>query len=143
MKSILSGDPSKITQALAPQISAEKKSVQQDQKSNAEMGTRSGGTAASTAASADKVHSDITSLVGQLTGNAASGLTSAGEGLLGTGTSATQATFGDAKTMQEQKAAQWNDIFKSAASVAGGVVGGLPAAAGSWQDSVSNALGSA
>jgi hypothetical protein len=140
MKSLLSGDASQITQVLAPQISAEKTAAQQTNKTNAMMGNRGGGTAASTAATNDKVHSDITNLIGGLTGSAASGLTSAGTSLLGAGISGTSAAFGEANQMQQQRANQWNDIFKSAASVAGGVIGGLPAGAGSWQDITSNAL---
>src|ERR1700679_1243013 len=46
---ILSGDPSKIATAEAPEISAQQGQIQQQAKQNAEFGTRSGGTAASTA----------------------------------------------------------------------------------------------
>lgn len=87
--SVLSGDSSKISQALAPEISAAKTRNSQTQKSNTEFGTRSGGTAASNAASSDKLHSDITNLVGNLTGSAASNLMSSGGSLLNTGLSAT------------------------------------------------------
>jgi hypothetical protein len=141
MKNLLSGDASTISQTLAPQISAEKKGLQQDQKTSTIMGNRSGGTTAGNAAATDKVHSDITSLVGNLTGGAASGLTSVGGNLLSSGISGTEAAFGDAKQMQAQRASMWNDIFKSGASVAAGVVGGLPAGPGSWEDATSNVLG--
>ena len=83
--SILSGDAGRLSQALAPEISAAKTSKQQTQKSNAEMGTRSGGTAASNNASSDKLHSDITNLTGSLTGGAASGLASLGSTMTSTG----------------------------------------------------------
>jgi hypothetical protein len=85
LKGIVSGDAGKISQVLAPQISAAKKSAQENMKSTAEFGTRSGGTAASNAATSDKVHAEITNLIGNLTGNAASSLLSTGSGLLGTG----------------------------------------------------------
>lgn len=143
MKAILSGNSQQITQALAPQISAAKTSAQQTNKTNAEFGTRSGGTAASAAATNDKVHSDITNLIGNLTGSAASGLTSVGQNLLGQGISGSSTAFGEAKQMQAQRAAKINDIFSSSASLAAGVIGGLPADAGSWQDITSNALGAA
>ena len=83
--SILSGDAGRISQALAPEISAAKTSNQQTQKSNAEMGTRSGGTAASNNASSDKLHSDITKMIGSLTGGAASSLASLGSSEMSTG----------------------------------------------------------
>ena len=83
--SILSGDASKQSQALAPEISAAKTSNQQTQKSNAEMGTRSGGTAASNNASSDKLHSDITKLIGSLTGKSADALGSLGTSELSQG----------------------------------------------------------
>jgi hypothetical protein len=85
MKSILSGDSSKQMQALSPEISAARTTASQDNKKNAEFGTRSGGTAASSAATDDKTHSEITNLLGSLTGSAASGLTSEGSNLMNQG----------------------------------------------------------
>ena len=123
MQAILSGDASKISQALAPQISSAKTSAAQTQKTNAEMGNRSGGTAASNNAASDKVHSDITDLIGGLTGNAASSLGSQGSGLLGQGMEGEEAGFGEAKTMQQQRAAKWNDLFNSIGSTFGAVAG--------------------
>lgn len=140
MKGVVNGSPEQVAGLLAPEISSEKSGVQQDEKTNAMMGGRSGGMAASNVAAQDKVHGDITNLIGNLQGSAATSLANIGTNLLSTGTSATQAAFGDAKTMQAQRASQWDDIFKSAASVAGGVVGGLPGSPGGWQDTVSNAL---
>jgi hypothetical protein len=87
-KAIVSGDATKTMQALAPIVSAEKTSAAQSNKTAAEFGTRSGGTAASTAATTDKVHGDITNLIGSLTGNAANSLTSSGGNLLNQGESA-------------------------------------------------------
>lgn len=104
-------------------------------------GNRSGGTAAANVMDTDKVHSDITNLVGSLMGSSADKLTSTGSNLLGQGIQGTRAAFGDAGQLQQQRAAMWNDIAKSSAQVAAGVVGGLPGAAGGWQDQVSNALG--
>lgn len=82
---ILSGDSSKISQSLAPQIGAAKSSAQQENKTRSEFGNRSGGTAASNAMTSDKTHSDITSLIGSLTGSSASNLGSIGESMLSTG----------------------------------------------------------
>lgn len=140
MRAILSGDATKTSQALAPQIGAEKKSAQQDIATRSQFGTRSGGTAAANAASTDKVHSDITSMIAQLTGGAASTLSSTGQGLLGQGMAGSQAAFGEAKTIQDQKAAKINDLISSIASTAGGVLAGLPMGAGSFADIGSNML---
>ncbi len=83
--SILSGDSSKVTQALSPEISAAKASAQQNNKTAAEFGTRSGGTAASTAATNDKVHGEITNLIGSLTNSSASNLANLGSAQVGEG----------------------------------------------------------
>ncbi len=118
MRAILSGDATKTSQALAPQIGAAKKSAQQDIATRTQMGSRSGGNAAANASTGDKVHSDITSMIGQLTGGAASELGSRGSSLLGMGMSGDQAAFGEAKTLQAQNLAKINDIISSIASVA-------------------------
>lgn len=141
MQAILSGDPTKISQVLAPQISAEKTSAQQQNKTAAEFGTRSGGTAASTAATNDKVHSDITNLVASLTGGAASSLASTGSSLLSTGISGDATGFGEATQLQKQRASKIGDIFSSGAGLASGILSGLPMGPGSFGDIGSNIFG--
>jgi hypothetical protein len=117
-QSILSGDSSKISQALAPAISSAKTSAQQQNTSTAEFGTRSGGTAASTAATNDKVHADITNLIGGLTGSAASNLASTGSGLLGTGLSA----YGEQAGLSQQQMENWRQsLFGGAITGAVGI----------------------
>ena len=105
MRAITSGDASKISQTLAPEISAAKTSNQQSQKTNAEMGTRSGGTAATNAASSDKLHSDITNLTGSLTGKAADTLLSSGSTFLGLGEAANM----DNANLGQQRFQNWMD----------------------------------
>ena len=105
MRAITSGDASKISQTLAPEISAAKTSNQQSQKTNAEMGTRSGGTAAKNAASSDKLHSDITNLTGSLTGKAADTLLSSGSTFLGQGEAANM----DNANLGQQRFQNWMD----------------------------------
>jgi hypothetical protein len=129
MNSILSGDSSKISQVLAPQISAAKQRAQQGTKTAAEFGNRGGGTAASTSAINDKVHSDITDLIGNLTGSSVSGLSTTGSDLLGKGISGTATGFNEALQMQKQRASMFDDIFKSSAQVAG-TVAGMPGVSG-------------
>jgi len=102
-KAILSGDATRTAQALAPAISSDKVSTAQDTKTNALFGGRSGGTAARNASAGDKVHSDITNLIGNLTGGAASSLLSSGSSLLNTGLAATT-TSAD---LSQQRMANW------------------------------------
>lgn len=101
--SLLSGDASKTAQTLAPEISSLKTSTNQDQKTAAQNGTRSGGTAASNAASKDKVHSDITNLTGNLTSGAASTLLSSGSGLLGAATG----EYGQQADLSQKQLENW------------------------------------
>lgn len=101
--SIVSGDSSKIAQTLAPQIGAAKTSLQQNQKTSAQNGNRSGGTTASNNAAQDKVHSDITNLTGSLTGNAASTLLSSGQSLLGTALG----SYNEQASMDNQRMQNW------------------------------------
>lgn len=118
MQSILSGDPTKIASVLAPQISALKTSVQQDQKTADMFGNRGGGTNAATASDADKVHADITNATAGLTGQAASTLASQGGGLLSAGIAGNEAGFSEAQTIQQQHLAKINDIINSSIAVA-------------------------
>ena len=87
-KAILSGDSTKQMQVLAPVVSAAKTSASQQNKTNSIFGTRSGGTAASAASTDDKVHGDITNLIGTLTGKSADSLLSSGSTFLNQGESA-------------------------------------------------------
>jgi hypothetical protein len=102
---ILSGNSSKTMQALSPEISAAKTRSAQDRKTATMFGGRSGGTAASNAASTDKLHSDITNLVGSLTGSSASNLANLGSTLTSTGLSSlNMQEAADARRMQN-----WSD----------------------------------
>jgi hypothetical protein len=100
---IISGDPTKQAQAIAPEVNAAKTSAQQDLKTSAMQGNRSGGTNASNAMSWDNVHAYITDLLAKLTQGAASGLAGIGGGELSTGVGAAQA--GGQLQLQNQKLA--------------------------------------
>ncbi len=110
-------------QLLAPQVNAAKTAGQNQKMSNAQFGNRSGGVVSSNNSINNATRGDISGLVGNLTGTAASALGSQGAGLLGMGMSGHQAGFGEAQTMQSQRASQWNDLFNSIASTAGAVAG--------------------
>jgi len=103
--SILSGDSSKTTQALAPAISSDKTSAQQQNKTNAVFGNRSGGNTASAASTNDRVHSDITNLIGSLTGSSASNLASLGSSQVGQGSG----LLGQEQGAVQQRIENWSN----------------------------------
>ena len=125
MQAILSGDPAKIGQFLGPQEQAITGQAQQKKQTNAQFGNRGGGTNAQNQTIGDQSTQGINTLISSLTGSAVSGLSSAGQNLLGQGMSGFQNAFGDATQMQQQSANQWNDIFNSVASVGSAVAGGV------------------
>jgi hypothetical protein len=141
MQDILSGDPTKVSQALAPEISGQQKQVQQQKDQAAQFGSRSGGTAATIANADTAGRSNIINLEGGLMGHSADSLASTGTSLLGTGISGDATGFGEASKLQAQRAAKFNDIFSSSASLAAGVLGALPGAAGGFLDAASNIAG--
>ena len=123
--SILSGDPNAISRVLGPTFSSINKQQQQRKKTLSEFGTRSGGTAAASAALDTETLGQVRGLMAGLTGEAAGALGSTGAGLLSTGATAGAEAFGEASTIQQLQSAKWNDIFKSIAAVAG-VFAGIP-----------------
>jgi hypothetical protein len=131
------------TKALAPEISSQQKQVGQQNKTNAEFGTRSGGTAASGQAADSAARGNIIDATAKAQTGAASELASTGSNLLSAGMGGEEAGFGEAKTIQGQKASQWSDLISSIASTAGGVVAGLPGSPGGTQDVLSNMLSGA
>lgn len=115
---ILSGDPAKIGQFLGPQERAIQGQEQQKKQVNAQFGNRGGGTNAQNQTIGDQSTQSINDMISQLTGSAVSGLSSTGQNLLDQAQSGFGTAFNEGQTMQAQNAAQWNDIFNSAASVA-------------------------
>ena len=82
-ESLLSGDPTKISSALAPEISTGQQQVEQAALGNANFGNRSGGTNAATQNAEAKNRGNIIDLEGGLQSGAASSALGAGSGLLG------------------------------------------------------------
>ena len=103
--SILSGDSSTTSKALAPQISGAKTRANQDIKTSSLFGSRSGGTAAHNEALKDALHSDITNLIGSLTGSSASSLASLGSTQMSTGLGA----LGMEQGAVQQRIQNWSD----------------------------------
>ena len=122
MQSIISGDPSKIGQALSPEISAQQGQINQQKKQMAEFDSRSGGTA-SAAASADAAgRGNIINLVGGLQSGTAGNLTSSGTSLLGTGLGAYQQQADMSQTRMQNWA---NSIFGMGITGAAGAAEGF------------------
>ena len=117
--SILSGDATKTAQALAPEISAAKTSNAQTQKTNSIFGNRSGGTTASNAASGDKLHSDITNLIGSLTNSSASSLASLGSNQVSQG----QSSLGQEQSAVNQQISNWQNSILGGFLTGGAAIG--------------------
>jgi hypothetical protein len=125
MESILSGDPTKIGQILGPQIKAIQGQGQQQKQTQAQFGNRSGGTNASNQTIDDKTRGSINDLISSLTGSAVSGLNNTGLSLTGQAQSGFGTAFNQANTMQAQRAAMFNDLFKSIGDTATGFATGF------------------
>ena len=111
-RNILNGGEAE-SEALAPEISAARTRAAQQKKTNAEFGTRSGGTAASNAAADEGVSGDILNLEGGLKSGAASTLAGIGTSEQGIGLNANQVQEQEAQQRQQN---QENSIFGKAIS---------------------------
>lgn len=126
MEDLLSGDPTKVASALAPEIAGQQKQTEQAKNQIAQFGPRSGGTAAAVANMDTASRGNIINLAGGLQGGAASSLASTGTNLLGLGMEGNKAGFDEASQLQQQRLAKFNDIMSSIANVASGALtGGL------------------
>lgn len=117
----MSGNQADISKLLAPQISAISKQANEKTQTNAEFGSRSGGTNASNQSTMDTARAGVNDLTSNLTSGAIGEGLSAGSGLLSTGMGGFEGVFNQNNTEQNQRANKWNDIFKSIEAVAGGV----------------------
>jgi hypothetical protein len=126
--SLLSGDPTKISKVLAPQISASQGQTQQARNVASEFGTRGGGTGASMQMAGDVSRSNINNMISSLLGTSAGGLGSMGQGLLGQGMQA----YGQQAALSQQQMENWqNSIFGGALTGGAGIgLGALGKAAG-------------
>lgn len=125
ISALLGGDRSKTMELLAPQISDMKARAGQQLLTNSQFGNRSGGTNASNQLTEDNVTSQIDRMISGLTSGAIGEAGSLGTSLLGQAGGNYANLFGEAKTMHDQNAAKWNDIFKSIGQIATGVMGGI------------------
>jgi hypothetical protein len=103
--SLLSGDPSKQAQTLAPEISAQQQQGQQAKNAAAQFGSRSGGTAASMQSIDAQGRGSINNMIASLLGSSAGALSSQGQGLLSQGTGAYQAQ----QAASQQQMENWSN----------------------------------
>lgn len=121
---ILSGDPNKIAEALAPEIKTGQEQVQQQAETNAQFDNRGGGTNASTQAAQSGERGNIISLIGGLQKGAAGALTGAGENLLSQGSGNEMNAADLAIGNRQQQVGDINGIASSVASIAEPFLGG-------------------
>ena len=132
-ESILSGDPTKTAQAMAPEISANQNQTQQFKNQTAEFSPRSGGTSASVANADTSGRSNLIDLLGKEQSGAASTSLSAGSGLLDSASSNLNNQAGLAEQWRKSQVSDIGQIGQSAAAIATmgmtGGMGGLPTGA--------------
>lgn len=115
---ILSGDPAKMAQALAPEIKSGQDMIQQTAQQGAQFGNRAGGTNAATQGAQSAQRGNIISLEGGLQQGAASALTGAGENLMGQGSGNLSNEASLAAANQARKTADVGGIAQGAAEIA-------------------------
>jgi hypothetical protein len=116
INALLRGDTAKISQLLAPQISAIQGQGQQAKATSSQFGTRSGGQASYGQTIDDKSRAAVNDMVSNLTSGAIGEGASLGSNLLGQGMGGYTNVFGQQQEMQQQRASKWNDLFKSVLS---------------------------
>lgn len=143
VNALLSGNQADISKLLAPQISQISKQANEKTQTNAEFGARSGGTNASNQSTIDTARAGVNDLTSKLTSGAIDEGLSSGSNLLNSSMNGLSTVFNQNNTEQAQRAAQWNDIFKSIGSVAGAVAGfpGVGAGASQGLNSFAGAFG--
>lgn len=125
INALLSGDPHKISQILAPEISGISKQANEKTQTNAQFGSRSGGTNASNQNTMDQARAGVNDLISGLTKSAIGEGASLGTNLVNTSMSGYNDVFGMENAMQQQRAAKWDDLIKSIEATAGGVMSGV------------------
>ncbi|HWF62946.1 MAG TPA: hypothetical protein VN666_21920 [Nitrospira sp.] len=135
---ILSGDPTKIAQALAPEIKAGQQQVNEQALTNAQFGNRGGGTNSSTQNAQTNERGNIISLIGGLQKGAADSLTAGGENLLGQGSTNLSKQADLATANRQRQTSDVGGIASGVASIAEPFLGGAPAAGGFQPEQLTN-----
>lgn len=126
-ESILSGDPTRIAQTLAPEISTGQSQVEQQRLQDANFGNRGGGTNATTQNAEGAERGNIINLVGGLQQGTANSALSSGGNLL----SQASTNVGNEANLAEQRRSQLNQDVGGIATGAAEIATGFadPAAA--------------
>lgn len=136
---ILSGDPAKIAEALAPEIKSGAEAVAQQAKTTNEFGNRSGGNTASNNAAQAGERGNIISLIGDMQTHAADAAGSLGSNLVGQASG----NINDTANLKINRRNQVNNdvggIAKGAAEIAMPFLGGGAGAAGDPYETLYNA----
>ena len=114
---ILSGDPAKIAQTLAPEISAQNQQVEQGKATTAQFGNRSGGNNAAGQAMDDRARGNIINLIGGLQQGAAQHAGNLGTYNLSMASPNYQAVAGLKTAGQDRKAGAIGGIAQGAADL--------------------------
>jgi hypothetical protein len=85
---LMGGNPAQTAKLLSPQIQANQQQGQQQKQTMAQFTNRSGGTNAAAQTLDDKTRANISSMISDLTGKAATQAAQVGQGLLSTGIAA-------------------------------------------------------
>lgn len=117
-EAILSGDQGRISQALAPEISAGQQQVQQQKNQDAQFAPRSGGTAASTANAETAERGNLINLEGGLQSGTAGSALGAGSNLLSQASGNINDVAGLRTARQARSAGDWGNIAQGAAEIA-------------------------
>lgn len=118
---ILSGDPTKIAEVLAPEIKAGQEQVTQQALQNSNFGNRGGGTNSSTNAAQSGERGNIINLIGGLQQGAAGAEAGIGENLLGQGSSNLMNEANLAAQRRQQEVGDVGGIASDVASIATGL----------------------
>lgn len=112
---ILSGDPAKIAQTLAPELSTNQQQTQQQKQTMAQFGSRSGGNTGAANAADSASRANVVNLIGGAQQGAAAGEAGLGENQVN---SATQNNMNAGQLSEEA-------LKNSQNSILGGLAGGL------------------
>jgi hypothetical protein len=115
---ILSGDPTRIAQVEAPEITLGQNEVEQQRLTNANFGNRAGGTNASTQNAEGANRANIIDLTGNLIGNTAGAAVGQGSNLMGMAASDEEARAQMAAQRRQQTKSDIGGIVQGAGQLA-------------------------
>lgn len=120
-ENLLSGDPSKIAQAVAPAISAQQQETENAMLTGSQFGTRSGGTTAANNAAQAQGRANIINLIGQTQAGAAGAAANLGTNQENAGAGNVQTEADMARARQAQVGQDVGGIVQGAGEIATGL----------------------